>query len=64
MPAEQVRGGEQAALVVALEDHVGPEPGLLYPSQADLDDLHAILDWYSDTETRDIRRILAAQLGR
>ena len=35
-----------------------------YHSQADLDDLHAILDRYSDTETRDIRRILAAQLGR
>ena len=32
-----------------------------YNSQADLDDLHAILDRYSDQETRDIRRILAAQ---
>ena len=35
-----------------------------YNSQADLDDLHAILDRYSDTETRDIRRILAAQASR
>ncbi len=35
-----------------------------YNSAADLDDLHAILDRYSDTETRDIRRILAAQASR
>ena len=35
-----------------------------YNSQSDLDDLHAILDRYSDTETRDIRRILAAQASR
>ncbi len=35
-----------------------------YNSQADLNDLHAILDRYSDTETRDIRRILAAQRSR
>ena len=35
-----------------------------YNSQADLDDLHAILDRYSDPETRDIRRILAAQRSR
>ena len=35
-----------------------------YNSQADLDDLDAILDRYSDQETRDIRRILAAQRGR
>ena len=35
-----------------------------YTSQADLDDLHAILDRYTDTETRDIRRILAAQRSR
>ncbi len=35
-----------------------------YTSQADLDDLHAILDRYSDTETNDIRRILAAQRSR
>ena len=32
-----------------------------YNSQADLDDLHAILDRYTDQETKDIRRILAAQ---
>jgi hypothetical protein len=35
-----------------------------YNSQADLDDLHAILDRYSDQETHDIRRILAAQSSR
>lgn len=32
-----------------------------YNSPADLDDLHAILDRYSDQDTADIRRILAAQ---
>jgi len=32
-----------------------------YNSPADLDDLHAILDRYSNQETADIRRILAAQ---
>jgi hypothetical protein len=32
-----------------------------YNSQSDLDDLHAILDRYSDQETAQIRRILAAQ---
>ena len=32
-----------------------------YNSAADLDDLHAILDRYSDRETAKIRRILAAQ---
>jgi hypothetical protein len=35
-----------------------------YNSQADLNDLHAILDRYSDQETRDIRRILATQRSR
>jgi hypothetical protein len=30
-----------------------------YTSQSDLDDLHAILDRYSDHETASIRRILA-----
>ena len=35
-----------------------------YNCQSDLDDLHAILDRYSDQETRDIRRILAAQRSR
>lgn len=32
-----------------------------YTSPADLNDLHAILDRYSDRETADIRRILARQ---
>jgi hypothetical protein len=32
-----------------------------YNSPSDLDDLHAILDRYSDRETAQIRRILAAQ---
>ena len=32
-----------------------------YNSPADLDDLHAILDRYSDRETAQIRRILAGQ---
>ena len=35
-----------------------------YDSQSDLDDLHAILDRYSEQETRDIRRILAVQHSR
>jgi hypothetical protein len=35
-----------------------------YNSEADLNDLHAILDRYSDQETADIRRILAAQRSR
>ncbi len=35
-----------------------------YSSQADLDDLHAILDRHSDQETADIRRILTAQRSR
>ena len=32
-----------------------------FNSPSDLDDLHAILDRYSDRETAKIRRILAAQ---
>jgi hypothetical protein len=32
-----------------------------YNSPEDLNDLHAILDRYSDRETAEIRRILAAQ---
>ena len=32
-----------------------------YNTEEDLNDLHAILDRYNDTETRGIRRILAAQ---
>jgi len=35
-----------------------------YNHQSDLDDLHAILDRYSDRETAQIRRILAAQRSR
>ncbi len=35
-----------------------------YTSPADLDDLYAILDRYSDQETAEIRRILAAQRSR
>jgi hypothetical protein len=35
-----------------------------YSSPADLDDLDAILDRYSDQETADIRRILAVQRNR
>ncbi len=35
-----------------------------YNSPADLNDLHAILDRYSDQETADIRRILTAQHSR
>jgi hypothetical protein len=32
-----------------------------YTSAADLDDLHAILDRYSEEETADIRRVLAGR---
>ncbi len=35
-----------------------------YNSDADLNDLHAILERYSDQETADIRRILVAQGSR
>ncbi len=35
-----------------------------YSSPSDLDDLHAILDRYSDQETAEIRRILAYQQSR
>ncbi len=35
-----------------------------YTSPADLDDLYAILDRYSDQETAEIRRVLAAQRSR
>jgi hypothetical protein len=35
-----------------------------YNSPSDLDDLHAILDRYSDQETKQIRRILAYQSSR
>ena len=36
----------------------------VYTSPADLDDMDAILDRYSDEETRQMRRILAAQRVR
>ena len=35
-----------------------------YTSTADLDDMDAILDRYSDEETRQMRRILASQRSR
>ena len=35
-----------------------------YNSPSDLDDLYAILDRYSDQETKQIRRILAYQRSR
>jgi hypothetical protein len=35
-----------------------------YNTPEDLNDLHAILDRYSDSETAGIRRILASQGGR
>ena len=35
-----------------------------YNSPEDLNDLHAILDRYSDRETADIRRILATRRSR
>ena len=35
-----------------------------YNTPEDLNDLHAILDRYSDEETAQIRRILATQRGR
>ena len=35
-----------------------------YNSPSDLDDLYAILDRYSDQETKQIRRILAYQSSR
>ncbi len=56
----QVRGSRDAhATRVALQRDLAT-----YHSQADLDDLHAILDRYTDTETKEIRRILAAQRSR
>jgi hypothetical protein len=50
-----VRGPEAA-------HQVGHEPGAAsYTSDADLNDLHAILDRYSDRETAEIRRLLASR---
>ena len=54
---QQVRDTREArAADAALERELAA-----YRSQEDLNDLHAILDRYSDTETADIRRILASQ---
>ncbi len=36
----------------------------IYHSDADLNDLHAILDRYNDQDTAQIRRILASQSSR
>ena len=56
----QVRGSRDAhATRAALARELAS-----YNCAADLDDLHAILDRYSDTETAEIRRILAAQASR
>ncbi len=56
----QLRDSRDAHAAQALLEHELAS----YDSAADLNDLHAILDRYSDTETRDIRRILAAQASR
>ena len=54
---QQVRDTREArAADAALERELAA-----YRSQEDLNDLHAILDRYSDQETADIRRILATQ---
>jgi hypothetical protein len=54
---QQVRDTREArAADAALERELAA-----YRSQEDLNDLHAILDRYSDEETADIRRILATQ---
>jgi len=53
----QIRESRQAhASRAALERELAS-----YNSQSDLDDLHAILDRYSDRDTAQIRRILASQ---
>ena len=54
---EQIRESREThARRVSLERELSS-----YHSTADLNDLHAILDRYSDHETRQIRRILAHQ---
>jgi len=54
---EQIRESRQAhAERVALAREIGG-----YHSDSDLNDLHAILDRYSDQDTAHIRRILASQ---
>jgi hypothetical protein len=54
---EQIRETrEERAAHAALERELAS-----YHSASDLNDLHAILDRYSDRETAKIRRILASQ---
>ena len=54
---DQIRGSRDAhAERASLERELAS-----YSSAADLNDLHAILDRYSDQETAQIRRILASQ---
>jgi hypothetical protein len=54
---DQIRGSRAAHVSrAALERELAS-----YNSQSDLDDLHAILDRYSERDTAQIRRILAAQ---
>jgi hypothetical protein len=56
---EQIRESrEERAARAALERELAS-----YNSASDLNDLHAILDRYSDQETAQIRRILASQRG-
>jgi hypothetical protein len=56
----QIRDSREAhAARTALERELAS-----YNSPSDLDDLHAILDRYSDRETLEIRRILAHQQSR
>jgi hypothetical protein len=56
---EQIRESrEERAARAALERELAS-----YSSASDLNDLHAILDRYSDQETAQIRRILASQRG-
>jgi hypothetical protein len=54
---EQIRESrEERAARAALERELAS-----YSSASDLNDLHAILDRYSDQETAQIRRILASR---
>jgi len=56
---EQIRESREGrAARAALERELAS-----YSSSSDLNDLHAILDRYSDQETAQIRRILASQRG-
>ncbi len=57
---DQIRDSrEERAARSALERELAS-----YNSPADLNDLHAILDRYSDQETAQIRRILTSQRSR